>query len=167
MNNVDWRRLLSLRKWCPLAEAGLQVRCISEPLFHVTEGLFVTLNEFNFAANSSSGAPFLTSLLWAQTEGAAQRVINSKIELDVEQSAALPPVELLPAEGAITYGSIAAAYERNGVGRQTMETAGYRGTDGLFVTRQITAHPFTYYFRRSEHGDSETPCAVRFSLIGK
>ena len=93
-------------------------------------------------------------------------MINSKIEFDSESSEAVPPPKLLPTAGAATYGAIVAAYEQQGFVRQTMETASYRGTDGLFVTRSITAHPFTYYFRRKEHDDNERPCAVTFSLIG-
>jgi hypothetical protein len=163
----DWKTLLSLPKWCPLHETGLHVREVSDPLFVVGRGVYLTLNEFNFETNTNMGGPFITSVLWASSEGAAQRAINLNIEADEQTLCSVPPIELLPAPEAVNYGSILHHFTDKDVDRLFMDHSSYRGTDGLFLTRVIDAHPFEYYFRSPEPEDSEVPFAISYRLIGK
>jgi hypothetical protein len=167
MGQNDWKTLLSLPKWCPLHETGLHVREVSDPLFVVGRGVYLTLNEFNFETNTNMGGPFITSVLWASSEGAAQRAINCSSEADEQALCSMPPIELLPAPDANNYGSILHHFTYKEFDRLFMDNSSYRGTDGLFVTRMIDAHPFTYYFRSPAPEDSEVPFAISYSLIGK
>ena len=164
---INWNKYLALPKWCRLDESGLTVKEMADPLFKVTNTFYVTLNEYNFDQDTEKGGPFITSIIWATSDGSASRSINSKIEDDEVKEAVDPPLELLPEYGAITYREILTHYRHKGIDNSELEQASYRATDGEFVKRIIAAHPFEFSFRKSVDGDGEMPFAISYSLIGK
>ena len=164
---VNWSQYIAFPKWCSLQRAGFQVKEIGDPLYHVKDTLYVTLNEHNFSESTDQDGPFITSILWAVTEGAARRAINSEVEADSPEISIFPPYELLPNIDSASYRAILEQYISRGINLKLMERATYRGTDGSFVMRIIDAHPFEYYFRKEEHDGNELPFAISHSLIGK
>ena len=77
-----------------------------------------------------------------------------------------PPLELLPSSGGDTYGSIIGEL-RSEEHRNFLESATFRvAKDGAFVHRNISAPPYTFFFRSRKEDDNDSCYAIEYRLPG-
>lgn len=158
------KNLLTLRKRTPL-KSVLPLfepeRSLDQSLYRVEAGLYLLLTSFTETLEKHASAPFVSALIWATDDGAAQRAILMLIEED-EEKLGIPPAELLPAGvSKAEYGAILEASRREA--KVVQETAVYRvATDGRFVHRQIETEKHIFYFRHPRQDLREIPYAIMY-----
>lgn len=162
MTELDWARLKALTAWTPLTEVSGSAQHLGGVLYKLGLAAYVTCVPYDRQLQETDGGPFVTTLLWAEADGAAKRAQLMQIEAD-ESADLRPPRELLLRGEPSTYGEITRELQDGGYGRIN-EWAEYRlATDGAFVHRTINCPPLSFYFRTL--GDDADPCyAIQYKL---
>jgi len=144
---VTWSQLLAV-------PAGLSIEAFPFHLHHMTGALFRVQSEM-FVIGTKS---------FSKTDPAMSRHVNTVLwatEAD-ELSVVTPPVEMLLRPDAMTYSAVLKAAKKQGL--RMMESASYRiARDGKFVTRDLEARSWRFYFRLRD-GDEEQPFAIMRTL---
>ncbi len=157
--HADWKDLLRIRVWTPLAAVSIETTKLSENVRKIEDGKYLVVVESDLAGNANGG-PYVTMVAWAGTDGAVLRAIDGALEADVEQRANVkPPDELIPAAEASEYVSISASLKKRG--ESVLESGEYRiASDGIFLHKVVRSTNATYYFRSPEMIDGEIPFAI-------
>jgi hypothetical protein len=159
---VVWKELKALRCWTPLRQVSQSAIPVRDVLYKICDGQYLLAVSHNERFERDEKGPFVTGLLWAETDGAAKRATLMEIEADDSRDASSPPEDLVP-EGARSYGEIVKALKRQG--QSVQEYAEYRvATDGAFVHRTIEAGAQSFFFRKVEHDDFDPCYAIRYTL---
>lgn len=165
-----WEGLKSIAAWTPLPALQHTTRHLSGTLFQLSVTQYLICPPSNERFERPPGIPgFIAALLWAQYEGAARRAILMDVEADKPELRPLPeppPSELLLPGASDTYGSIVAELrtERHG---KFLESATYRvARDGAFIHRNISAAPYTFFFRSRKDDDNDRCYAIEYRLPG-
>jgi hypothetical protein len=160
---VNWNGLKELRCWTPLAEVSQSAERLGDLLFCIGPAQYVIAVPHNEQFDRTEKAPFVTILLWAETDGAARRAKLMDVEAD-EKGHVAPPAELLLPGQSVAYGDIVKELRRGQHGTY-QETASYRiAKDGAFVDRNIATPVLTFHFRKRED-DPTDPCyAIQYRL---
>ncbi|KMT52739.1 hypothetical protein [Pseudomonas fildesensis] len=152
---LDWPTLCKLRvgSYVDLPEGGIAledgVYKISDSKYFLADSVFEEGKE----------RIKLGSLFWASSEPAFRRAYFREIESD-DMAECFPPVELLPSEAGMSYGSIRGAL-RSLDPQHFLEYASYRViSDGAFVHKSLEGQRAIYYFRSPEIIESELPYAI-------
>jgi len=162
----DWADLKSLPKWTNLSGVATSALTIGGDLFKIGRGKYLICVPYNRDLEEQRGDRFVTSLVWAATDGAAKRAVLMQIEAD-QISSERPPAELLLPGQPVRYGEIIRALQNGNFGEYE-EAASYRiASDGAFVHRHITTTSFSFRFRKAEHDDSEPCYAIEYRLLEK
>lgn len=161
---MTWKDLKALRCWTPLSEVTHSATPLGSGLYGIGQGQYLIAVPHNDRFERNERGPFVTAVLWAETNGAAKRAKLMQIETDDSQGPSPTPDDLLP-EHARTYGEIVAVLKRRG--EEFQEYAEYRvATDGAFVHRTIEAFPYSFFFRKVEHDASDSCYAIQYTLPG-
>ena len=163
---LAWADLKFLRRWTPLSQVTTDAVSLGDDLFKVGRGKFLICVPYNRDLEEQGGNRFVTTLVWAGTDGAARRAVLMQIEAD-QSSKERPPADLLPPGQPVTYGEIVWELKKGHLGEYE-ETASYRiASDGAFVHRHITTAAFSFHFRKREPDDSEPCYAIEYRLPEK
>ena len=153
----SWTELTTVVGWSAISKLPFATEAVlSEHLYRVGTGMYlftVSYPKGGRTGNEPEGERYVTMAAWAACDGAVLRVFERQIEADADQCVALPPDELLPAPGAITFAEIKARLSQGALA----QTASYRFSDGAFVARELRGLPFEYYFR--DLGDGKAGAA--------
>jgi hypothetical protein len=162
---MDWSEVIRIPKWTPISKLDCDLMILDDYFYKLAENQYCLSAPYNsMSLVEAPGGPFLTSFLWACSEGAARRVYLNNIESDdkVEIS---PPVEILPYPDSNTYGGILKGLEKIG-SKSVMEHAAYRiMSDGAFIHRIIESEIAAYFFRSPKYDDREVPYAIQWNLV--
>jgi hypothetical protein len=140
-------------------------------LFRLSPTQFLICPPYNEHFERRPETPgFVAAVLWAPYEGAARRAVLMDVEADTPEQRPLaeppPPTELLPRGAAATYGSIISELRTARQGK-FLESATFRvATDGVFVHRNISAAPYTFFFRNRKDADDDRCYAIECRLPG-
>jgi hypothetical protein len=109
---------------------------------------------------NAGGVPYLTMVLWADSDDAALRVTDAQGASVVKHASNMePPPELLPPGAAPTYSSLIDALRNSG--EEFLETGEYRiATDGAFLHKVVWSSYGNYYFRSPEELADECPYVI-------
>lgn len=163
IDNADWARLKSLRAWTPLPDVSPSAIPLGGVLYRIATGTYVTCVPYNRQLEEIEGGLFVTTLLWAESDGAAKRVQLMEIEADQPKDSR-PPADLLLHGQPVTYGEIIRELQRGAYGA-FREWADYRiARDGAFVQRTIDIPPISFYFRKPEDDDADRCYAIQYRL---
>jgi hypothetical protein len=167
---ASWGDLKNIAAWTPLTALQHSTRHLGGTLFQLSGTQYLICPPSNERFERPPGIPgFVAALLWAEYEGAARRGILMEVEADKPDFRPLPeppPVELLLAGAGDTYGSIMAELQAKGYGN-FLESATYRvAKDGAFVHRNISAAPYTFFFRSRKDDDDDRCYAIEYRLPG-
>ena len=134
---------------------------VEQTLFKIGDQQYAFTVPRNRALEKAPEAPFITAVIWASDDGAAQRASMKAIEED-GLSVSEPPRELLPDSQARTYSELVAILRKMGTVR---EYATYRiASDGAFVHRVVESGNHSYFFRGRDAKADELPYAIRIGL---
>mgnify|MGYP007034366735 CR=1 FL=1 len=151
-----------MQRWTALDALGDTVSCVSDVLFRLGRDEYLVCVPHDRDLRRIEGKRFVTTVMWAETEGAARRAQLMDIESD-ERGDVLPPPALLLSEGASSYGSIVDCLQS--IGARFQESASYRiGSDGAFIHRSIIAPPRTFHFRNRDDDDKDRCYAIKYVL---
>lgn len=161
-SDLEWERLLQLRRWTALDALGTPASHISDVLFRIGPCGYLICVPHGRDLRRVEGKRFITTLMWAESDGAARRAQLLDIEAD-EPKIVRPPDALLSLGGAASYGAIVDYLRKSAVRFQ--ESASYRvGSDGAFVHRNILAPPYSFHFRGRDDIDKEDCYAIKYML---
>jgi hypothetical protein len=162
--DLSWDTLTSLRRWTPLRQVTKTTPVkLGDDLFKIDTGKYLVCVPYKRDLTEGGGERFITSVLWARTDGAARRAALLQIEADQVIEGGPPPDLLLPGR-PVSYGDIIRELKKDQTG-EFGETASYRvATDGAFVHRSIVTESTSFHFRNPEHDDSEPCYAIEFRL---
>lgn len=155
VTRTDWDRLLQLPGWTPLREVPNPV-LIAPTLYRLSEGAYVLAQDYNRALEDDPGAPFVTELLWASSDGAARRAAMDDIDAD-DGASSVPPPSLWHKGNAPSYASVLRE-----AGKQA-EYATYR-LDDRFVHKVVDLGGSRFFFRSLQFDEEERPYAIAFQL---
>ena len=160
---LNWNRLKELRCWTPLVQVSPSAERLGDGLFRLDPTQYVIAVPYNEQFERTDRAPFVTILLWAETDGAAKRAKLMDIEAD-EKSHVTPPAELLLPGQSVAYGDIVKELRRGQHGTY-QETASYRiAKDGAFVDRNIATPILSFHFRKREDDPTDRCYAIQYRL---
>jgi hypothetical protein len=163
--NIDWSKLASVRAWTPLQDIRVRSVQVKDTLFRLGQSCYVAALKHNIDFGASN-CRRITSLLWAESEGAALRALFMEIEADEAIPGLQIPQEMLLTGGPATYGGILAAVRTGRHGR-FLQHADYRiAKDGAFIHRTISGQTFSFHFRGLAEEESERPYAIQRRLEG-
>jgi hypothetical protein len=158
---MDWRSAKQCLPWCPLSDFPFEASLLSGGLLRVGSDAFVFTVPYDQHLAKTPLAPYVTLLVWAPSEGAALRALESEIEKDDGVSGE-PPPEMLFDPNAKTYAAIVRAAKQQ-YGGEFSEHASYRiATDGAFIQKSVSAGPFEYCFRSPSRVGAEAPFAIKY-----
>jgi hypothetical protein len=162
VTSMEWRDLLSVRRWSPLSALSCEARHLDDTLYAVGEEKYLLAVPYGKNLIRTPEGPFVTMAIWAESAGAARRATLMEIERDeVDGGSIEPPFELLvPAHGASKYDGIRKAATRPGCERGQYRVAG----DGRFIQKVIEIGPATYCFRSATRLAAESPYVIFFAL---
>ena len=158
----NWSQLLGLKSWAPLSTAGVSPHILADILYKVDDGKYLLCVPYDADMNPLDSDRFISGLVWAETDGAAERSILHRLESD-RRSEILPPPEILLADGVVEYGDVLRLARLGSYGG-VLETAVYRSTDGKFVDRTIALPRCTFHYRGRQSRDDERCYAVEYRL---
>ena len=158
-----WTDILNIPAWTPLSATGISTERLSENLRKVCDQTYLLVVDTDQQGHSVDG-PYVTSAVWAETDGAALRAVDGDLEADTQIENKIIPVSVLVPSGATpTYSSILAALRDLDGG--VIEAGEYRiATDGAFLHKVIRGRRRTYYFRERRISRSERPFAIACRL---
>lgn len=160
---VDWSTLRALRAWTSLSEVPASAIHLGGVLYRIAPGAYVTCVPYNQELEPVDGAPLVTMLLWAESDGAAKRSQLMEIEADQRRDEH-PPAEMLLRGQPVTYGEIVRELKSGNYG-EFREWADYRvARDGKFVQRAVNIPPLSFYFRNRENDDEDQCYAIQYRL---
>lgn len=160
---MNWSVLKTGRMWQSLREIAPSAKEVGAGLYRLAKNTYAiaSLHDENLI-DGRPGAPFVTSLLWAETEGAARRCVHLELERDESSTAAEAPHELLQNTSG-DYESLVAEARKSKT--RMMERAEYRTQpDGRFVHRVVEVGKASYFFRDAHARKNERPYAIRWRL---
>jgi hypothetical protein len=162
---MEWSELIKIPKWTSIHKLGLDLTKIEDDFYKLSENQYCLSAPYDsMSLEEAPGGPFITSFLWACSEGAAKRVYLNEIESDDKVNVS-PPHEILPSPEKKTYKEILNGLKELRC-KSVMEHAGYRiVSDGAFIHRVIESEIASYFFRKSEHDSSEVPYAIQWNLV--
>ncbi len=154
---------MNLPEWGPMSQIICGSQEIAPDLHKIEDSQYFLTTPYNSPSlEPALGAPFVSALLWACSDGAALRAVSKEKEKD-DNLVCPPPSELVPSTDSITYGQILSRLKFQGV-RGILEWAAYRMTDGDFIHRVIASEIADYYFRGLDDDDDEIPYAILWKL---
>ena len=166
---IDWDELKCIPSYAPLAELPYVRKQLDERLFQLREDIYLAAVPTNPIGERDRG-PYVTMVMWAESEGAAKRSFNGDVEADVSQPFSSPPAEILLPGAALTYGEIIAALKERGLYESSLRYAKYRMTDGIFINAIIDTQVdnggrrYRFCFRSPECEESAVPYAIHHVL---
>jgi len=159
---MTWDELKALKCWIPLCAVPTTCGVLGDVLFGLGDHMYLVAVGHNRNLEFVAGTSFVTQVVWAVSDGAAQRAVNGRIEMD-DRLVMAAPTQMLLAGTATTYGDIMRLFGTRRYG-QVSESAHYRWSDGEFIHRIISGNSFCFYFRKREDDGSETPYAIAYRL---
>jgi len=166
---IEWERFKKIPAWTPLTSLrlGKSVR-INQDIYKVATNAYFFIVSEVVGRSSPTNGPFVTILVWAQSDGAVRRAMSREIEADTDQPARAVriPSEMKPEEQCNTYGDIIDFLEKTENKWPFSETSSYRiATDGKFICRKVVFNNWVFMFRNSERKGSEAPFAIQYRLL--
>lgn len=162
MDSTRWEEMLRLRVWTPLLATALTAKYLSANVRKVGDQRYLFVVDSD-ATGDDKASPYITMVMWAETDGAALRAADGTLEADVELPLAIPAPILLPQGSSPEYGSILDGLRRRG--ENVLESAEYRiASDGAFLHKAIQGDRGSYLFRRTDIVASEKPFAITLRL---
>jgi len=157
---MNWARTIEIPRWTPVRQLGIKVSKIRDILFRVESDCYLIAVQHNEKLEMFPDLHFVTSVLWAESEGAALRAALREIENDRIVVGATPPPEMLLVSDRMTYGQIIDVLKSRKHG-EYIEHASYRiARDGAFIHRIVDTHLFEFYFRALTEDKNERPYAI-------
>ena len=161
---MDWERLKKTPCWTSIHDMPFKWSSVDEDLYKIADTCFLIAMPHDRDCTPSSRPPHVTTVMWADSDGAARRALRGRIEADNERLGLTPPAALLLAPGVLTYGDIVAVFASRRHG-DFEERAEYRiATDGAFIHRVISARLLSFFFRSRKHDNDEAPYAIQYVL---
>jgi hypothetical protein len=169
MASVTWDEVLALPAWPSLSAIAPHAVLMKANLMKAGAHQYVVVASYDRELREGSPqAPFVTSAIWAPSDGAALRCGLQEVQEDDATSLSVePPMELVPFGQIPTYAKITEA-ARTGRYGVYLEHAEYRVTTSggaEFVHKVVEVGRIGYCFRSSTKRDRELPYAVRVSLL--
>jgi|SRR5580704_19277816 hypothetical protein len=170
MQQLDWNELKKIRRWTPLCEIPYISSRVGYKLFSLDEQAYLVAVSQNreFEVDRE---PYVTVIMWAESEGAARRSVLLEIERDVDRIPPVsPPVEMLLPSAALTYGELASELMHSGASGRTTEHASYRLTDGKFqelvidTALEAGTGRFKFCFRNLRPDAWDVPYTIKYIL---
>lgn len=162
---MDWSEMIRTPKWTPISKLNCELIILNDNFYKISENQYCLSAPYNsMSLVETPGGPFLTSFLWACSEGAARRAYLNNIESD-DKVTVYPPSQILPYPDSKTYVSILKGLKQIGL-KSVMEHGAYRiMSDGAFIHRVIESKIASYFFRSPKHDDREVPYAILWNLV--
>lgn len=163
-----WSQLKRLPKWISISDIDLSYDMISPALFRVAPAAYVVAVDAPRGGRIKEDGPFLSMIAWAESDGAAKRMVNFDIEgdqADAEQHSS--PPEAMLYHGCRTFGELIRRLREKGLTNYVYNGSYRISTDGKFVFRQVSGKDlegFRYYFRSPDDDYSEKPFAISYRL---
>ena len=157
-----WSQLLGLKSWAPLSTAGVSPHRLADILYKLDDGKYLLCVPYDPDMKPLDSDRFISGLVWAETDGAAERSILHRLESD-RQNEVQPPSEILLSDGAVEYSDVLRIARLGSYG-EVLETAVYRATDGKFVDRTIALPRWTFHYRGRHSRDDERCYAIEYRL---
>lgn len=157
---MNWRKLIKIRCWTPLDLIGFDAAQVRDTLYRLEPRAFLIAVPHNKSLEAVGNTKFVTSAMWAESEGAALRAALMDIRSDeIVGGLNIPPEMLLPGSPK-TYGDIIDVLKFNSPGSY-MEYANYSIAQGrAFTHRVIDAKNLKFFFRGRANDVDEAPYAV-------
>jgi hypothetical protein len=162
---MQWSDLISVKKWSSVHKSDFDMVEIKKDFYKLSDNQYCMTAPYSSSSlEVAPGGPFITAFLWACSEGAARRAYFYEIEAD-DKSILWPPDDILPFADNGTYGEILKGLKQFG-GRSVLEHARYRiMSDGAFVDKVIESALASYFFRKADYDNNETPYAIQWNLL--
>jgi hypothetical protein len=157
-----WSQLLGLKSWVRLSTIGVSAQRLADTLYKVDDEKYLRCVPYDPDMNPLETDLSISGVVWAETDGGAQRSILHLLESD-DKAGGVPPPEMLLDGADGTYGKVLGV-ARSGPHGKVLETAVYRPTDGKFVDRTIALPHWTYHYRGREDRDDEPCYAIEYRL---
>jgi hypothetical protein len=163
---VDWSALKSIRPYTPLGQVAPRAEGVRQGLYRIGDGAYLLAGQVGPDFVVSPDAPLITSVAWAESDGAAIRSCTFETEADQGAPARRPspPAEMLPL-GVETFGDLRqVARERPvtgfGIGKS------YRiAMDGRYMYYSIDLlHRYEFFYRGNPPEEAEKPMAISYRL---
>ena len=164
--NIDWEALKAIPCWTPLSSLEIEgVMPIADNLYCIGPEAYIFAHN-DILRETKKRGPYMTILLWADSDGAAKRAMLMDIESDKGSTGLLPPPEMLYAKNCITYGELKNHLKKIGILTPYIQTAGYRiARDGAFVASSVSPNNWEFMYRNLKVKPSDTPFAIQFRLL--
>ena len=157
--------LLSIKGWTPLKKIKLTFQDVVPGVSRISEfkNLYALIVDHDKNFERTKDAPFITSVIWADSEmGALHCTMNSKDD-EVGQEC-YPPSEFLLSPESAKYGEILSLAKKGDFGKY-LESADYKLPENYFVQRVITVgKKHSFYFRSKKDDMEEVAYAIKYKL---
>jgi hypothetical protein len=161
---MELEPLKKIKEWSSLNDIGLPYHNLGDVLYKLYSQIYVIAVPYNKSFITDERIPYVTLLMWAQTDGAAKRSELMEIKADIKENNDNPPSEMLPPNGAETYGDIINELKKGYYG-EFYEHADYRiAKDGAFIQRVIETLEYKFCFRKNDNDNSEIPYVIIYKL---
>ncbi len=157
---MNWNEIKKNANWKPLQMYSGSGEHINEDLYKIHENLYLFLVPYNRELVETDEAPYISLIIWGQSEGAVRRAYCQEIENDNLQHESVPPNEMLLPTGSRTYREILQDAKTKNFG-PWMENSTYRlVSDGKFIHKTIEVGNF--HFRNNEDDPNEMPYVISY-----
>lgn len=159
---MNWYEIKQYAKCQPLLKFPGTGATINEDIFKINENTYLFLVPYNRELVETDEAPYISLVIWGQSEGAVRRAYCQEIEKDNMLQEYEPPNEMLLPTGSRTYKDILNDAKTEMFGTW-MEAATYRiVSDGKFIHKTIEVGNFIFHFRNNEDDQDEKPYVISY-----
>ena len=159
-----WEELKRLPCRTPVQQVPYPVVRISGWVYRIAPNMFISGSPYDRDLVRRDDGPFIGGVLWAATDGAADRATNFNIEADEDQTPVAPPVAMLLEPAARTYVEMLDELKsgRHGKFREGSE---FRiAVDGKLIKNVIEVGPWEFCFRGVASDGATLPFAIIYEL---
>ena len=160
-----WEALKAIPLWAPLSSLGIKgLSPIAEDLYRISPQIYLFAHH-EILTEAKVPGPYVTILLWAESDGAAKRAMLQDLEADKDRSNLAPPAEMLYQTGCVTYRQLIAHLKHIGKFQPYTVTGSYRIIKGGdFTATHVNVDNWVFMFRSQKVKAEEPPFAIQFRL---
>jgi hypothetical protein len=159
---VDWEALKSTPLWSPLRRINV-IRQLDDRVYKVGDHCYLlAVSRAPEAVHVAESGPYVTRIIWGETDGAVLRAVSLALEEDSPDLTAVPPTEMSPIGKLPEYAAVHREIPKD-PGAAAFAT--YRiATDGVFIDGVIVLSGYELHFRSRSPSGPDLPYVIVYRL---